>query len=322
MIGTLIGIDLKRKMRGPAWWILFGLWFFAICGISALFIYAIMHQVDVDGTRQMSIGGFQTILMLQAMALLVVVPAFSASAINSDRESGVLAQVQVTLATSRQIVVAKVVAAWVLALMFILPAVPGMLWFVVSGNIPVIYTLLAFALLVIEVLLISAICVGLSGLVRKPVFSILYAYLMIAVLSVGIPLGGVVYANVTSHRGPITTSWIDEDSATCAGSEHGFGRIYDTQYVWWTAMTNPNIAIADALPKIKDGQLHQAKELFRSFQQDTAARADRCNYKATNIPGWPIGLGVYALLGIGLTEMAIARSKTPIKRLPRGGRIA
>ncbi|MFP3394611.1 hypothetical protein SB782_38210, partial [Brevibacillus sp. SIMBA_076] len=56
------------------------------------------------------------------------------NAINGDRDAATLAPVQVTLATTTDILLAKLLAGWATGLVYLLVALPALLYALVSGD--------------------------------------------------------------------------------------------------------------------------------------------------------------------------------------------
>ena len=66
---------------------------------------------------------------------VLVSPTLSGNAVNGDRDAATLAPVQVTLATTGEILLAKFLAAWITGLAFVAVAVPFLLWATVAGGV-------------------------------------------------------------------------------------------------------------------------------------------------------------------------------------------
>ena len=107
------------------------------------------------------------------MLLLAVLvsPTLSGNAINGDRDAATLAPVQVTLATTAEILLAKFLAAWITGLAFVavLGAVPALGDARGRGDAGQ-QSAVSLIILIVEIGVIAAIGVGLSGIIGRPLF--------------------------------------------------------------------------------------------------------------------------------------------------------
>ena len=77
--------------------------------------------------------------------------------------------------------------------------------------------------------------------------------------------------------------------------------------------TQPTFALGDGSQQPQDQQAQEQQ------QQLAKAERDRLN----KVPAvWPYGFAFLGLIGAGSTWVAVRRLRTPIRRLPRGTRIA
>ena len=116
---------------------------------------------------------------------VLVSPTLSGNAINGDRDAATLAPVQVTLATTAEILLGKFLAAWITGLAFIAVAVPFLIVAMVAGGVPAATLLVSLVILIVEIGVIAGIGVGLSGILARPLFSVAVTYLVVAALVVG-----------------------------------------------------------------------------------------------------------------------------------------
>jgi len=167
-------------------------------------------------------------------------------------------RLRLTLISPTQLVLGKWLAAWLSSLAFLVAvrSLPLSGVFVLSG---LHAGTVAVSLLILIVLLavISAIGVGLSGLLRRPLFSIVVTYLVVALLSVGtliaFGLGSLAFrSTVTATNSSVDWSTIegnaqyDPDTGLPIGVECTLESTYTYQtpradYVWWLLAANPYV---------------------------------------------------------------------------------
>lgn len=266
----IAALELRQRVRGIAWYVLLGVFVLLLALITFLLWAAFGLAFDVGSPQDSASPGggiFSTIVYFVLLLGSLVAPALSGNAINGDREAGTLATTQVTLVSAGQIVIGKFLAAWICALAFLAAAVPFLLFAVVWGGVPLPTIGVSLLVLVAELGVVSAIGVGLSGLLPKPLFSIVVSYLVVAALGVGtligFGLGGLVfwsdYHSVTVYRvvGPVTPH---ADPEECAVDQHE-SRTPRYDYVWGLLAANPYVILADATPTDFDS-LGTPRDLF------------------------------------------------------------
>ncbi|MFE1665800.1 ABC transporter permease [Microbacterium sp. P02] len=373
-VRTMIGLELRQRVRGVAWYVLLGVFFVVLLIVTAL---ATMSSA-FSGNSSALVYSVVTYVVLLMVTL--VSPALSGGSINSDRDAATLAPVQVTLLSTAQIVWGKFFAAWITGLTFLVTAAPFMIFAAILGagrgadstvrygtyastaaladpgnpGIGALTVLCSLAVLVIEVGVIAAIGVGLSGIISRPVLSVVTTYLVVAALSIGtliaFGLGGTAFSSTATSTNR-SIEWDEEtgqpttDPPTC-----GEWTTYEYQAprfdrVWWVLSANPYVILADATP-LKFDANGQPVDLFSQISSgvrltqkapDLAQTYDDCaNYNefsaqdyptteeqvAGTVPSWFLGLGIHVLLALGALWWAITRTRTPARRLPKGTRIA
>ena len=113
---TIASIELQQRVRGAAWYVLLGIFVFVVLIVT---VFTTIATANSDAP-----GAVLSSLIVYFVLLLgtLVVPALSGNAINGDREAGTLATTQVTLVTTSQLVIGKLLAAWITALGFLVAA--------------------------------------------------------------------------------------------------------------------------------------------------------------------------------------------------------
>lgn len=351
---SIVTLELRQRVRGVAWYVLLGV-FFVIVGLVTVLLWFATNALESGGG-----GMFSTIIFFVLLLGSLVSPALSGNAINGDRDSGVLATTQVTLITTWQLVLGKFVAAWLTALAFLVAALPFLLVAVVLGEVSFGTVAVSTLVLALELGVIAAIGVGLSGIQTRPLFSIVTTYLVIAALSVGtLILFGL--AGLATQSTMTTTSsdfdWnnppADEANGrwTCTDPVVHESSVPRFDYYWGVLAANPYVVVADAAPGSFD-ELGNPTDLFgwiatgvRSAQTAPElhtvydACADGGSPQDFNggsggdvptaeelyngaVPSWFVGLSIHLLLGAGALFWAFTRTDTPARRLPTGSRVA
>ena len=179
----IVTLDLKQRVRGVAWYVLLGVFVLLVTIVTALLVLATNAWDDGGG------GVFSTIVFFVLLLGTLVSPALSGNAINGERDAGTLATTQVTLISTAQLVVGKWVAAWLTALTFLAASLPFLVFAVALGQVSAATIAISVLVLALELGIIAAIGVGLSGLLTRPLFSVTVTYLVVAALSIGTLIG-------------------------------------------------------------------------------------------------------------------------------------
>ncbi len=351
---TIARLELLQRVRTVSWYVLLGVFALLLVGVTALAF------LSFGGQEQSGPGVYSTVVYITLLLVLLVSPTLSGNSINGDRDAATLAPVQVTLATTGEILIGKFVAAWITGLAFALIAVPFLVIATLSGGVHAATVVVSLAVLVIETGVIAAIGVALSGILARPLFSVATTYLVVAALAIGTVIGfGLVGTSITSEAtssyrhaqygddGPLckddrVNCWDDPENMICEDWQRSTYQVPRFDRVWWLLSANPFVILADATPiqfdrygnpedafgylKVGVRQTQIAPQLEDSY--DECATANDQRYPTpqeildTTVPSWFVGLGVQLLLAIALLVWAYARTRTPARTLPPGTRIA
>lgn len=353
-IWTIASIDLRQRVRGSAWYVLLGVF------VMLTLVVTIGATLSLSYAPEPGSALYSIVVYFVLLLVTLVTPALSGNAINGDRDAGTLATTQVTLVSTTQIVLGKFLAAWLSSLAFLVAAVPFIVYSFVLSEVPPLTVVTSLAVLVAELAVVSAIGVGLSGLLRRPLFSVVVTYLVIAMLSVGTLIafgiaGTAVQSTVVSVNRSIDWSLYDDeeveyDSETGLpkGAECTIESTYEYpaprfDYVWWLLAANPYVVMADAAPTAYDSNDYPVdvfgfiKSGVRGAQHppDLEQVWDECdpaNWSGQgpsareiiedSTPSWFVGLAIHLVLGGALLFGAISATRTPARRLSPGNRIA
>ncbi|WP_317451140.1 ABC transporter permease [Microcella alkalica] len=264
-LGTIAALELRQRVRSVAWLVLL-IVVFVIVAIVTLLLWFSLSTFGDDSVDNAAI--YSSIVFFVLLVGTLVTPAVSGGAINAERDAGTLATTQVTLVSAGQIVLGKFLAAWTIALTFLAASLPFIVLAVAIGGVPITTLLTSLAVLVVELGVVAAIGVGLSGLQTRALFSVVTTYLVVAALSIGtliaFGLGGLasqsevrsVYIGYTYDQSveldPDTGLPEDPDDITCLEPEVTTYQAPRFDRVWWFLAANPYIVLADASPTTFD----------------------------------------------------------------------
>jgi ABC-type transport system involved in multi-copper enzyme maturation permease subunit len=330
----IVTLELRQRVRGVAWYVLLGIFVLLVAAVTIL-LWLSTSAWETGGG-----GVFSTVIFFVLLLGTLVSPALSGNAINGDRDIGTLATTQVTLISSGQLVLGKFVAAWITALAFLAAAVPFLLFAVTLGQVSLATVAVSVLVLAAELGVIAAVGVGLSGIVTRPLFSIVVTYLVVAALSVGTPIAFALLGTATKSEATVTPRAGCSDAPTTMD-------IPRFDHYWWVLAANPYVVVADASPRTFDAS-GNPKDLFgwitvgvRQAQEAPSLQIESDYCTSTDVysggegqpptardiydkavPSWFVGLGIHLALGAGALLWAWRRTMTPARRLPAGRRVA
>jgi Cu-processing system permease protein len=304
-LGTIVRLELTQRTRSVAWYVLLGVFALLLLLVTVLAFFAYSWIPQQQGSAI-----YSTIVYITLLLIVLVSPTLSGNSINGDRDAATLAPVQVTLATTGEILLGKFLAAWVTGLAFVAVSVPFLLAATLAGGADAATIAVSLIVLVIEVGVIAAIGVALSGIIARPLFSVATTYLVVMALVVGTLIAfGLVGATmrteqVTNYR---SLDWEAYDGETfpCMPGEEpsddypcdddmtpecGEWTTYTNEVarfdrVWWILAANPFVILADATPTTYDSNGYpvdlfgQIKTGVRMAQQAPEAEVtqDQCS---------------------------------------------
>lgn len=282
-IATVIRLELTQRVRSVAWYVLLGVFGLILLIVTGLTFLAVPRDdFDQAGTVTYSIIVYFVLLLV-----VLVSPTLSGNAINGDRDAATLAPVQVTLATTGDIIAGKFLAAWVTGLAFLVVSVPFLVFAALVGGVRADVLLVSLVILVVEVGVVAGLGVALSGILARPLFSVAVTYLTVAALVVGTPIafflvGSAFPSEIETRQRylmPVTDApgQVPEECLTappgatepppqCVGLEVEEPEFecgpwesftYSTprfDRVWWLLAANPFVILGDATPtEFRDG---------------------------------------------------------------------
>lgn len=334
-IGTIARLELTQRLRSVSWYVLLGVFALVLIGITALASAVYSWGDDVG-------AGVSSIVVNIVLLLVVLVsPTLSGNAINGDRDASTLAAIQVTAASTGDIMIGKLLAAIATGGAFLVVSVPFLAFSLVGGGADAGVLLVSLLVLAAEIVVVAAIGVGLSGLLARPLFSVATTYLVVSALVIGtlivFLLGGMaVRSEGTSYSRPYDSS----GDVVCDSWQEN--TIYDVprfDLVWWVLAANPFVVLADATPTafasegypvdlfgqiklgVRSAQLSPLEQRWDDCDPNSGYRSPQEVIDST-VPSWFVGLGVQIVIAGSLFAGAWVRTRTPARRLPPGTRIA
>lgn len=298
-IGVLTGLELRQRVRRPGFYVLLGVFFLVVVGITWL------GSLIFSGDSYLPSGVASVALYGVLLMVVLVTPTFTGNAINGERDAATLAPVQVTLATTTEILLAKLLAGWTTGLVYLVVALPALIFaFARGAGRPEGVTMIAdgsagsvgqsigtlavaLVILIVEIGIVSAIGVGLSAVIARPLFSVAATYLIVMLLVLGtliaFALGTLAFRTPASlmTESPsevyVETGTADalpscdDAAAPCLADRpdlsetcvevRGWSEFPRTDRVWWVLAANPFVVLADATPTIYDAYGYPA-DLF------------------------------------------------------------
>lgn len=352
-VSTVAKLELRQRLRSTKWYVGLAL-FFAIVGLVT-----VLTSVTVGNESFLGDGGFgrvvfDVVVFFILLLGIVVAPTLSSSAINGDRNAGTLAILQVTLLTPAEIAVGKLLAAWTAALAFLVVSLPFLIWGVVQGGLSIAAVLVTIALLAFVLAVVVALGLGFSSLVPKTSSSAVLTYLGVASLTVislivfGLSLALTVSpttVNVWGVPPEVENEWDwetqGEPDFQCEWYEDEWTQPH-TERTWWLLAANPFVVVADAMPEDPrepdqeyygpTGIMSAIRAGVREVRMGPTLEQDQCYYgnlsspveprDPDRSPVWPWGVGALTLLGGAGLWVAVRRLSIPVRKLPRGTRVA
>lgn len=346
-VGVILSLELRQRVRTTSWYILLGVFVALILMVTVLLSFALNgFGTDDNGAA----GVYSTVIYFVLLLGTLVAPALSGNAINGDRDAGTLATTQVTLITTGQLIVGKFLSAWITALAFLVAAIPFLVYAAIAGQLPVSTIVVSIVVLALELGVVAAVGVGLSGLMSRPLFSIVVTYLVVAALSVGtiiaFTLGGLALQTTATQTSSYALEYDSAGAPTaCSAPEEYEYQTPRFDLFWGALAANPYVILADAVPTAYDSN-DQPTDLFGYFKlstrmaqlpQDAGYSYGECvvgeseqypdaptarSVIESTTPSWAVGLAIHLVLAGALLAGAWARTKTPAAKLSRGSRIA
>jgi ABC-type transport system involved in multi-copper enzyme maturation permease subunit len=274
---TVVELELRQRVRSRRWVWALAAWFVFIGGVTALMIFA-TERITREASNAGEVAGpiaFAVITFFVLGMGLLIAPTFTATSINGDRNSGTLAILQATRLSALEIATGKLVAAWLTSAVFLVVALPFILWSMFLGNISVFQVVVCFAVVFTLVAVVCAIGLGWSALISRAAGSTVLTYLSVAGLTVLcsgvmvllVPLvqhqevvrvWGLSSADQAAFEAELDRYWAKNPDGDASGAPTPpIGRcawhdqietVTHHERIWWLTAINPFVIVSDAAP--------------------------------------------------------------------------
>ncbi|MHA7287548.1 ABC transporter permease [Arthrobacter sp. MDT3-44] len=354
-VRTVFSLEMRQRLRGRGWYWMLGIWFVVIGFIFVLGTSLLGTTANEGGILFDLVVGFVLLFGL------LVAPGLSANAINGDRAGGTLAILQVTLVSPSQLLAGKWLASWVGSLAFLVLSSPFIFWALALGGVNAQEAFVSLLMLAVELGVVCALGIGVSGIAHRPLFSIVSTYMLVALLAIGTVIVFGLSTTLVMEERTMTTSYYTytessldnsggprEDAEMECVTRTSQGMIPHTEYIAWLLAANPFVVVADAVPYRTEGLpegtgpdplagdgpyyvpgvMESVSQGVRSAQagpdldQTCEELAESLRPLPQETPIWPLGLGIQLVLAAGLLVVARRRLTMPARRLAQGTRIA
>ena len=347
-VRTVAVLELRQRVRTTRWRVMLIVWgvvLVLLCGgLTALAgMSGGRHEEIVPILYDLTLGFVLGIG-------LIVAPTLSATSINGDRADATLALLQATALRSHEIVVGKLLAAWLAALAFLAVAAPFLLAFTMTGGAS--WTALAGHLLILAVSLgaVCAVGLGLSAATARPSASAVLTYLVVTALVIGTPIMMTLSTTAVHGKQRSIVYSTDYDESTnnkqvCEKDPDIYtSDIVHWERIWWMLVPNPFVALGDVSarapvtdidPRTSYSPLRElglSVDTMRTPQpaevvsyycgNDSHSTWDDDVRRPEHLVFWPATLLVLGLLGAWSLVSASRRLRTPVRTLARGTRVA
>ena len=347
-VRTVAVLELRQRVRSTRWRVMLIVWgvvLVLLCGgLTALAgMSGGRHEEIVPILYDLTLGFVLGIG-------LIVAPTLSATSINGDRADATLALLQATALRSHEIVVGKLLAAWLAALAFLAVAAPFLLVFTMTGGAS--WTALVGHLLILAVSLgaVCAIGLGLSAATARPSASAVLTYLVVTALVIGTPIMMTLSTTAVHGKQRSIVYSTDYDESTnnkqvCEKDPDIYtSDIVHWERIWWMLVPNPFVALGDVSarapvtdidPRTSYSPLRElglSVDTMRTPQpaevvsyycgNDSHSTWDDDVRRPEHLVFWPATLLVLGLLGAWSLVSASRRLRTPVRTLARGTRVA
>ncbi len=337
---TVAWLELRRLMRARRWLVAWAVWTLlvtALCGLVVLSTVTLGGVVDSStGTVLFGI----TVLVVLSFGLLVA-PGLAATSINGDSRDGTLATMQATLLSPAEIAVGKLLAAWAGTLALLAGALPSLVVAFALGGTSLLRLLTITVLVGVSLAVVTAVGLGLSAVLSRPVASVVVSYVLAFCLAVVSPLlvplssGLLTTTQTVTYVEPTGYDPVDGEPLDCVERQVR-ETVPRTDWTWWLLVASPYVVVADAAPvqpgrELDSDVLRGLGDVAREARlgpervQDYCTDADeeaRAQERQALPPVWPWGIALYLLTVLGAVALAVRRLRTPVGRLPVGQRIA
>ena len=341
-------LELRQRLRSKRWYVALAVWTLVMMGIGELGLGPTLYSAQWEDVGPIAAMVFSLQMILVLFAMLLVVPALSAGSINGDRTAGTLATLQASLLSPTEIVLGKLLAGFLTGLAFLVLALPSLVPIALLGSIGILYMLRLLGVIVLLTLCVTAVGLGLSALTSRQLGSVVLAYVIVFGVTVVLPIAWGSTAVVLNEEREVTNYYSvydDEysmEKSRCVAEqvEETVPRLDLSLPLLWG---NPVVLLGEAAPTLPADYdpledpdtdlLTTLKTGMRSAATTThPVHSVHCSPEdpgyptdlgtPPNRPVWPMGLGLWLLVGVLSLLVAVRRLAVPVRHLGAGTRIA
>ncbi|CAG7600242.1 ABC transporter permease [Leucobacter soli] len=311
--GSIAALELRQRLRSRTLWVLAIVWF-AIIGAVTVAMWATLSLSSTIYDEEFDAYPLFSIIVYFVLLFgTLVAPAISAGSISSERTGGTLATTQVTLVGTSSILFGKALAAWATGLAFLVVASPFVILSLVLARTGPLQLLTAVLALALQIGLFTAFGVGLSAMISSPLFAIVTAYLLVALLSIGTLIAFGLSLGVATRYTEVEyrtfsqeywdAYWACDPDGEGAGvevlacqeavpvecvTETMVASSTPTDRFWWILAMNPYVIVADMVSVRVDDE-RGPEDLFSmvSYGVRTLQTADVDTYEYDDCPTRP-----------------------------------
>ena len=304
-VWLVTGLELKQRVRSTKWKVSLIVVAALIAGVTFL-VWAANHAFYTSEQTEGDVV-FSMVVFFVLFLGLVVSPTLSATAINGDVKEGTLAPLQATALSAIDIVLGKLLAAWIASLAFLAVALPFMVFAYFDGTLPALAMVQVVVVLAVELLVVCALGLGWSALTARTPASAVLTYMTVAVLTAILPIIFGLSAAVFTETRDVTyiqREWYPADAFEPGEVPEGYSQdewgdyyrcveytyeqsVPRTELTWWMLAVNPYVIVADSSPAPSElandpylsGNyvLGSLKQVVREARLGPATYEDYCN---------------------------------------------
>lgn len=254
VVGVLIGLELRQRLRTTRWRITLAVTFtvisLAVFGSMYLALSVDEADANYDGWAR---NLYAVVLGVELFLGVVLAPTLTATSINGDRKDATLAVVQATPISHWQLAVGKLLGSWVSCLALVAVASPYLVWGIVAAPYGVGISVLGVIVLCLIFLCYCGIGLGYSALTARPAGSAVLTQATVFFLVLGLPaLFGLLYTTTAEDHVVVEAEYMYADDATYDSfpecRDVTAVRSYNhTERIWWLLAPNPFLLLPDVV---------------------------------------------------------------------------
>jgi ABC-2 type transport system permease protein len=204
--------ELRSRMRGRRAFMVLTAYLVLMSGILTLVYFGVASASAGGpfgpGTRQAGKAVFGAVLAVQVVLVLFIGPAFTSSAITSEKEKQTYDLLRTTLLSARALVAGKLVSALSYVILLIVASVPLQSIAFLLGGISLFELVVSQLLILTTAVAYALIGLFLSSVMRSTLAATVGTFGVALLLTAGTPiLGGLIFAVISSLLVPGTPAW-------------------------------------------------------------------------------------------------------------------